>query len=117
MKKIIKRLKGKTGETLVESMAAILIFTFSSIIMLSMVSSAADINTAAKKADQEYFEDMVIIELAETPTGTNTVSFSILPSGSVSPISGSASVDVYSGTNGMYAYYLSGSSPEGGGPA
>ena len=49
MKHVMKRLKSKAGETLVESMAAILIFTFASIIMLSMVSYAADINTAAKE--------------------------------------------------------------------
>ena len=51
MKKLFARLRGKAGETLIETLAAILIFTLSSIMLLSMISSATKINTAAKHAD------------------------------------------------------------------
>ena len=65
MNKVLKRLKSKAGETLVESMAAILIFTFGSIIMLSMVTAAADINTAAKEADVKHMNEMACVESAD----------------------------------------------------
>ena len=116
MNKIVKRLKSNAGETLVESMAAILIFTFASIIMLSMVSSAADINAAAKKADEEYFSQMVVVELAQGTT-PGIVTFSVTPSGGSSTLSSeNISVVVSGDTDGLYAYYA-GTAPAGGGPA
>lgn len=105
MKKILSRLKSKKGETLVESMAGILIFTFGSIIMLSMITSAADINTAAKEADREYFEDMKVVELANTTPAAGSVSFAITPNGGSTFTSTSMAVDVYAGPGGLYAYY------------
>lgn len=108
MKKILSRLKSKKGETLVESMAGILIFTFGSIIMLSMITSAADINTAAKEADRQYFEDMVVVEMANAPSANYEdpkVSFTVKPKESAASISSSEKVDVYAGPGGLYAYY------------
>jgi hypothetical protein len=114
MKQILRRLKNKSGETLVESMAGILIFTFGSIIMLSMLTSAADINTAAKEADQVYFEDMKVIELAQDAFSSNVnVHFSI--GNSSTPIAGNVKVDVYAGNGGLYAYYKATTSGEAGG--
>lgn len=66
MKKIIRKLKSKAGESLVESMAAILIFTLSSIALLSMISASADINRTAKVADQQFQEQMTVVEKAES---------------------------------------------------
>lgn len=107
MKEIIKRLKNQAGETLVESMAAILIFTFASIIMLSMVSSAADINTAAREADREYFEAMIIVELAQN-NGSGSVAFSIQDaSGTVTINQETTPVSVSGDTDSLYAYYAS----------
>ena len=102
MRNILPRLKSKKGETLVESMAGILIFTFGSIIMLAMLTTAADINTVAKEADQEYFSQMVQVELAQADA-SGTVSI-------VSP-SGTDTVNVtISGTSeGLHAYYAEGS--------
>lgn len=111
MNKLLTRLKSKKGESLVESMAGILIFTFGSIIMLSMITSAADINTAAKEANQIYFKDMLVVELAQTESAnygsTPAVSFSITDGSS--PITSSTKVDVYAGPGGLYAYYAEGS--------
>lgn len=107
MKHVMKRLKSKAGETLVESMAAILIFTFASIIMLSMVSSAADINTAAKEADQKFFTQMVTIEQAYGTGTAVSVSFSL--NNTASSLTGSDSVTAAMyGTpdDGLYAYYV-----------
>lgn len=110
MNKILTRLKNKAGETLVESMAGILIFTFGSIIMLSMVTSAADINTATKEADQEYFSQMVQVELAQG--GTNGTVIITTPSGT-----DEVSVSISGTTDGLYAYYAgtAPAAPEGGG--
>lgn len=110
MNKILTRLKSKKGETLVESMAGILIFTFGSIIMLSMITSAADINTAAKKADEEFFSQMVQVELAQGGA-TGTVSIAT-PAGT-----DTAAVVISGTTDGLYAYYAgtAPAAPEGGG--
>lgn len=73
MERIIRKLKSKAGESLVESMAAILIFTLSSIALLSMISASADINRTAKVADEQFQEQMVYVEKAErtdAETGT-----------------------------------------------
>ena len=113
MNKIIKRLKSNAGETLVESMAAILIFTFASIIMLSMVSSAADINTAAKKADEEYFSQMVVVELAQGGS-SGSVRFTVTTSDGSSS-SGSVNVAVSGTMDGLHAYYSAASTPAEGG--
>lgn len=114
MNKLIKRLKSKAGETLVESMAAILIFTFASIIMLSMVSSAADINTAAKKADQEFYDQMVVVEKAEGSGTAVNITFSI--KNSTSTLTGTTPATMYGSADSLHAYYA-GTAPvgEGGG--
>lgn len=78
MKKIIRKLKSKAGESLVESMAAILIFTLSSIALLSMISASADINRTAKVADQQFQEQMTVVEKAEsTDAETGYVTFTV----------------------------------------
>jgi hypothetical protein len=58
----MKKLKSKAGETLVESLAAILVFTMSSIVMYTMVSTAANINMTAKKMDEQNQKHMVAVE-------------------------------------------------------
>lgn len=114
MNKVIKRLRSKSGETLVESLAAILIFTFASIIMLSMVSSAANINAAAKEADEEYFSQMILVELAQNPT-SGSVTVSVSPSnGSPTLSAQTVSVVVSGDPDGLHAYYTGSVSGEGG---
>ena len=54
MKEILSTLRGKQGETLIESLAAILVFTLSSIIFLTMVSSASHINQTVKAEYAEF---------------------------------------------------------------
>ena len=46
-----KKLRSRKGETLVEAMVSILVFTLSSILLLTMVTAASNINKAAKEAD------------------------------------------------------------------
>lgn len=67
MKKFISRLRSNRGESLIESMAAILVFTLASILFLSMVNGAANINRAAREADDAFAQQQREIELP-TPT-------------------------------------------------
>ena len=56
MKQILNKLRSRAGESLVESLAAILIFTMASIVMYSMVTTASDINLKAKEMDEKIQE-------------------------------------------------------------
>lgn len=74
MKTILTRLKNTRGETLIESMVAILIFTFASILFLTLVTSAANINTTVKEADESFQAQQLAVEKNETATEQATVS-------------------------------------------
>ncbi|MDD5901996.1 MAG: hypothetical protein PUC58_01295 [Oscillospiraceae bacterium] len=105
MKNIIRKLKSKAGESLVESMAAILIFTLSSIALLSMISASADINRTAKVADEQFQQQMTVVEKAEiTDAKKGTATFKVNEQAVAQP-------DVYicqekDNENALYAYYL-----------
>ena len=101
MNTIFNRLASRRGESLIESMVAILVFTFASIIMLTMITSAVNINQVAKDADQAYFEQMTAIEAkGGTPSsGNNEFSFSN------GRLKETVSVAVYGAADGLHAYY------------
>lgn len=81
MRQLRMRLRSRRGETLVESMVSILIFTFSSILFLSMVSSAAKINRTAQEADAQYQAQQRVTEEgpdapgAAVTDGTATITY------------------------------------------
>lgn len=105
MKKIIMRLRCKKGESLIESMAAILIFTLASIIMLTMVTASADINKAAKEAEKVYHEQLIIAEKAEGAAAAGQVIFTISKADG-STDSEIVDVAIYAKDNrSLYAYY------------
>ena len=62
MKKAMKRLRSKHGETLVETMAAILVFTLSSVMLFSMLTSASNINATVQEAQADNEADIQVIE-------------------------------------------------------
>lgn len=100
MDKLLKRIKNKCGETLIESVISILIFTFASIIMLTMISAANNINQTAKDNDREHYEQLVVAELAPDGSGvTKTVNFTI-DGEDVTEY-----VQVFGTDGGLYAYY------------
>lgn len=68
MKTIFRRLKSTRGESLIESMAAILIFTFASILFLSMVNAAADVNLSVREADDAFQSQQQAVESVTSPT-------------------------------------------------
>ena len=62
MKRLIARLRKRSGETLVESMAAILVFTLSSLLLFSLVNTANRINEATRQADLERQSQLSVAE-------------------------------------------------------
>ena len=112
MKTILNKLKSKKGESLVESLAAILIFTMASIVLFSMVSTAGDINGKAKAKDAEIQAHMVAVEKGESAakTGTGEVTFTLNGSNIAK-----VDVDIYGGKDGsLFAYFIQTETQSGG---
>lgn len=102
MNNLLKKLRSKAGESLVETLAAILIFTMASIVMYSMVTTAADLNRKAKETDQAVQSQMTAIEKGEesAKSGTEKVTFSM--NGSTMA---EVDVDIYGGNGKLYSYF------------
>ena len=98
-----KLLCDRKGETLVEVLAAILIFTLSSIILYSMVTSASKVNLKTRETFDAIGEQMAVVEHAETKVGTEKIKMT-LEDGTVIC---DTDVDVYQseGEDTLYSYY------------
>lgn len=102
MKNLFHKLRSKAGESLIESLAAILIFTMASIVMYSMVTTAADINRKAKIMDETNQQHMIAVEKGEDPNGSATITFS-LDGTQIAQ----TPVDIYGGTDGsLFTYFV-----------
>ena len=104
MKNLFHKLRSKAGESLIESLAAILIFTMASIVMYSMVTTAADINRTAKIMDETNQQHMIAVEkgLPEAQNGSATITFS-LDGTQIAQ----TPVDIYGGTDGsLFTYFV-----------
>lgn len=110
MNKLIQKLKNKAGESLLESLVAILVFTMSSIVLYSMVTAAANINTVAKEADRANQEQMLVAEQGEGSGTNGTISFTLTKAGNttVNRSMGTTNVKIYGGNGDLYAYYVTG---------
>lgn len=105
MKALFAKLKRKAGETFVESLAAILIFSMASVVMYSMVASAAKINTMAKEMDEKNQTHMIAVEkgLPSSKTGSAQITFTMADGTLIA----SETVDIYGGTDdSLYTYFL-----------
>lgn len=104
MAQLWKRLANKTGESLVETLAAMLIFTLGSIIMLSYISTATNINQITEEVDNRYYADVITAELANVASEeTSAVRFLI-----TSNLNQTVTVNVYGNRDGLYTYYAEG---------
>lgn len=108
-----RKLKNRRGESLVEALVAILAFTLSSLLMYSMVTTAADINRTARKEDEAFQKQVKIVEEAQGVPTYDKVSVSLTesPGYNNSKSMGEVEVAVYKGED-LTAYYVV---PEGGG--
>ena len=112
MKTGFSKLKNRRGETLIESLVAILAFALSSIVMYSLVTAAAEINYSARQADEDFQAQVAFVEKAEGSGSTKTVTMTLTESpGGSSKSMGSVSVVMYK-TDDLTAYYPI---PKGGG--
>lgn len=102
MPRLWKRLVNKAGESLVETLAGMLIFTLGSIIMLSYISTAANITRITEDVDNQYYEDVIAAELANVP-GEETSDVHFLIAGS--NLNQTVTVNVYGSPDSLYTYY------------
>jgi hypothetical protein len=102
MKNLFHKLRSKAGESLIESLAAILIFTMASIVMYSMVTTAADINRKAKIMDETNQQHMIAVEMGEDQNGSAIITFSL---GSTEIAQ--THVDIYGGDDdSLFTYFV-----------
>ncbi len=104
MKAMLKKLKSKAGESLVESLAAILIFTLASVAMYTMVTTAADLNQTVKEMDEKNLSHLNAVEMAlpAYKNGAAEIQFKL-----GSNVIAEVDVDVYGGQNGsLYTYFV-----------
>ena len=90
----MKKLKSKLGETISETLVALLISTFALMILAGAVVSAATINSRISHTDVVFSKDA-----AESGSSTVTIS---MDGSDITPVE--VSVDVYTTENG-YIYY------------
>ena len=100
MKKLFDRIRQNRGETLVEAMAAILIFTFASIALLTMLMAAGDMDKKAAHLAEEQAVTMEWAEMGEGEALPGTVSITV--NGKTETVA----VEVFGADEGPYAYYL-----------
>lgn len=87
----------KKGETILETLIAILIITFSSVMLVNLTLTATRMNKDTEQEDNKFREDLMDAEKAES--GTN---------GDVTISSGGSSytyqVEYFGKDNGLYSY-------------
>lgn len=77
MRSLCRRLSSRRGETLVETLASILIVAVSAAIFAGMIMSSSRLNTVAKEADDAFYAELSAAETqAATTSGTVSVTWS-----------------------------------------
>ncbi len=106
----MKKTRLNKGETLVESLAAVLVFTLTSIALFTMLSTANKLNKTAKETDENYRDEIAAVEKADSGHKDGTVKVILKGENGKSDITiDSVSVDVYSGSNkanALHSYFL-----------
>ena len=69
----MRKLRGTSGETLVETLVAILIVTLSSLLFLQMTMASVKISGEAKEMDTEYQTALSAAEEQKTALSTGTI--------------------------------------------
>lgn len=72
---MIKKLRSNRGETLTETLAAILILTLSSLVLLTMTVTAVRINRMAGQSDKTFHAEIAAVETQQSP-GTGKIEIS-----------------------------------------
>ena len=106
MKYIAKKLADKAGESLVESLAAILIFTLASIGLFSMIQASNTINGTARKQDAAVQQQMIETEKADTAASAGTATFTIRKQDGSAAATESVEIEIFGdSTDGLFSYF------------
>ena len=76
-KAMLKKLKSRAGETLVETLFAILIATFASILLASATSTAMELNRQARLRDERNQKCLSILSNASVPATSGKVKVTV----------------------------------------
>lgn len=104
VKRAFRKLNSRKGESLVESLAAILIFTMASIAMYSMVTTAADINLTVKDVEKDYNRQMLIAEQGEGSRAEGIITMTMTTESGSKEIA-KVDVHVYGAEGELYSYF------------
>lgn len=108
------KLQGKTGETLVEMMASIVIASLAVALLFSAVMVTAKMDRRSKKADEEYYEALSAAEIRKNGPEETEWAGTVTVTGSGAAVK---EMDIlFYGGNGIYAYGPAGGSGEGESP-
>ena len=106
MKAIAKKLRSKAGESLVESLAAVLIFTLASIGLFSMIQASNNINRTAREKDAFVQQQMIETEKADTALDTGTAAFTIKKQDGTTAATENIDVEIFGNTaDGLFSYF------------
>ncbi len=73
MRKLMKKLRSRRGDTFVEVLIAVLIVAFGCLVIGTMFASAMTLNLSAKAKDDAYYEALSQMEQADKNAGTQKV--------------------------------------------
>ena len=106
MNMITKKLRSKAGESLVESLAAILIFTLASIGLFSMIQASNNINRTAREKDTFVQQQMIETEKADRAIGTGQAGFSIKNQDGTVVAGETVDIELFGdAADGLYSYF------------
>lgn len=94
---MIHKLKSQRGETLVETMASIVIAALSVALLFTCVMAASQINRMAREADEAYYADLTAAETQAAVAKSGTIKISEKP----------FDISLYGG-EGMYSFKRAG---------
>lgn len=97
MKKLLKKLQASKGETLVETLVAMMILSLVSALLFVMINGSFQLNSQAATQDQKFYQGLTDVENKGKTATTGNVTISYGGS------SYSAAVKVYE-SNGLSSY-------------
>jgi type II secretory pathway pseudopilin PulG len=92
----MRKLKNRSGETLIETLVAILIVSLASVVLVQTVITSAQMSSRSGSADKKFSEALAAAETQSSSTGSGTVTVTKDGAGE----SFSVPVNIYGGGSG-----------------
>lgn len=99
---MIKKLKQKKGETLVETLVALLIATFSVMLLTAAITGSARVNKQNSDSDKSYADDLRKVESYDKTAGNMVETGLIFDFGSGN--TEEITIELYGGTGKLASY-------------